>query len=188
MCAFVCTCGQEHFWCVYTQAQRKTQFWQFFFFFFFSTSAPVPLRSPHRRLTLYAVTCDKPDGKAVFADIAVMTICLPLSKLCDKSQAKSNIWRGGSRRGEGNCVCVCSLNGGGSLSAAGERVRVYCSRTDQGIKFHTSMKGFTLLTNDIRGERHTKSTQDDSTSAARFASRHLLISVQDLGVLPLVPL
>lgn len=37
----------------------------------------------------------------------------------------------------------------GSLSAAWERVRVYCSRTDQGIKFHTSMKGFTLLTNDI---------------------------------------
>lgn len=76
----------------------------------------------------------------------------------------------------------------GSLSAAVERVRVYCSRTDQGIKFHTSMKGFTLLTNDVRGERHTKSTQSDSASAVRLARRHLFISVHDSGVLPLVSL
>lgn len=61
------------------------------------------LLSPRRRLTLYAVTCDN----AVFAVITVMAICLPLSKLCDKSQMKSNIWRGRSRRGEENCVCVC---------------------------------------------------------------------------------
>lgn len=88
-------------------------------------------------------------------------------------------------------VCVCGgffFKWRGSLSAAGERVRVYCSRTDQGIKFHTSMKGFTLLTNDIRGERHTKSTQDDSASAVRLASRHLFILVHDSGVLPLVSL
>ncbi len=92
------------------------------------------------------------------------------------------------------CVCVCVRVCGfffkrrGHSSAAGERVRVYCSRTDQGIKFHTSMKGFTLLTNDIRGERHTKSTQGDSASAVRLARRHLFISVHDSGVLPLVSL
>lgn len=44
-----------------------------------------------------------------------------------------------------------------------------------GIKFHTGMKGFRLLTNDIWRERHTKSTQDDSTSAVRLARRHLFI-------------
>lgn len=70
-------------------------------------------------------------------------------------------------------MCVLFKREGGSLSAAGERARVYCSRTDQGIKFHTSMKGFTLLTNDIQGERHTKSTQDDSTSVSLEASSHL---------------
>lgn len=63
----------------------------------------------------------------------------------------------------------------GSLSAAWEGVRVYCSRTERGIKFHTGMKGFSLLTNDIWGERHTKSTQDDSASAVRLAGRHLFI-------------
>lgn len=110
------------------------------------------LLSSHRGLTLYTVTCDK----AVFAVITVMTVCLPLSKLCDKSQTKNNIWHGRSRRGEGNCmcVCVCVQKWRGSVPAAVERVRVYCSRTDQGIKFHTSMKGFTLLTHNIRGKTH----------------------------------
>lgn len=65
--------------------------------------------------------------------------------------------------------------GGRSFSAAREGVRVYCSRTERGIKFHTGMKGFSLLTNDIRGERHTKSTPDDSASAVRLAWRHLFI-------------
>lgn len=65
--------------------------------------------------------------------------------------------------------------GGGSLAVAREGVRVYCSRTERGIKFHTGMKGFSLLTNDIRGERHTKSTLDDSASSVRLAWRHLFI-------------
>lgn len=50
------------------------------------------------------------------------------------------------------------------------------------------MKGFSLLTNDIWGERHTKSTQGDSASAVRLAWRHLFISVHDVGVLPYVSL
>lgn len=124
----LCVCVCAYLWagalsvCLYSGSEKNAILLSFFFFFPLPlTSAPVPLRSPHRRLTLYAVTCDKPDRKAVFAVITVMTICLPLSKLCDKSQTKSNIWRGGSRRGEGNCVCVCFLNVcvGGSLSAAG---------------------------------------------------------------------
>lgn len=59
------------------------------------------------RLTLHAVTCDKPDGKAVFAVMTVMTICLPLSKLRDKSQTKSNIWRG--RESERRTRTVCAF-------------------------------------------------------------------------------
>lgn len=65
--------------------------------------------------------------------------------------------------------------GGGSLAVAREGVRVYCSRTERGIKFHTGMKGFSLLTNDIRGERHTKSTLNDSASSVRLAWSHLFI-------------
>lgn len=123
------------------------------------------------------MTCDKLGRKALFAVITALTICLPLSKLCDKSQTKSNIWCGGSQRGERSyaCVCVFFVNGREWLSAAWEEVRVYCSRTERGIKFHAGMKGFSLLTNDIWGERHTKSTQDDSASAVRLAWRHLFI-------------
>lgn len=50
------------------------------------------------------------------------------------------------------------------------------------------MKGFSLLTNDIWGERHTKSTQGDSASAVRLAWRHLFIMVHDVGVWPYVSL
>lgn len=75
----------------------------------------------------------------------------------------------------------------GSFSAARLRERVYCSRTDQGIKFHTSMRGFTLLTNDIRGERRTKSTLGDSASAVRLAERGIFSSrLMTRGVLLLV--
>lgn len=74
-------------------------------------------------LTLYAVTCDEPHGGAVFAVITVMTICLLLSKLHDKSQTQSNIWRGGSQEKtstESVCVFFFFLNTGVTLSCQGE--------------------------------------------------------------------
>lgn len=135
-----------------------------------------PFSTPSSRFWLtLCVTCHKLGRKALFAVITAMTIWLPLSKPCDKSQTKSNIWCGGSQRGERSCLCVFFCKWRGSFSAAWVGVRVYSSRTERGIKFHAGMKGFSLLTNDIWGEGHTKSSQDDSTSVVRLAWRHLFI-------------
>lgn len=121
---------------------QKNAIWTFIF-------CPFSTPSSYLRPTL-CVTCDKLGRKALFAVITAMTICLPLSKPCDKSPMKSNIWCGGSQRGERSYACVCVFcKWRGSLSAAWEGVRVYRSRTERGIKFHAGMKGFSLLTNDI---------------------------------------
>lgn len=190
VCVYVCAAGFVLCLCSgrFGESEKKLQFC--YFFPPFSASLTL-LLSLHRLITLCAVTCNKPDGKAVFAVISVMTICLPLSKLCNKSQTKSNIWLGRSQRGEGTVgrfVDYFPFKLRGHSWLLWSWVRVYCSRTDLGIKFHTRMKGFILLTNDIRGERHTKSIQGDSASAVRLAWRHLFISVHDSGVLPLVSL
>ena len=102
---YVCVCVQKDAGCVYALANLTTRRKSCIFFgsFFFPLLALRPLLSLHSWLTLFSVTCDKLDGKAVFAVITVMTICLPLSKLCDKSERKSNTWCGRSQRGEGNC-------------------------------------------------------------------------------------
>lgn len=97
---FVCVCVQKDFLYVYAQADLATQRKSCNFVNFLSSLLHSPLLSLHRRLTLYAVTCDKPDGKAVFAVMTVKTICIPLSKLRNKSQKKVT----------SGCVCVC---GGG---------------------------------------------------------------------------
>lgn len=190
--SLVCVCSRTlamfMLWTIWA-SQRKSC--NLVLFFSPVSALRTLLLSLRRLITLCAVTCNKPDGKAVFAVISVMTICLPLSKLCNKSQAKSNIWLGRSRRGEGTVerfVDYFPFKRRGHSQRLWSWVRVYCSRTDRGIKFHTRMKGFILLTNDIRGARHTKSTQGDAASAVRLAWRHLFISVHDSGVLPLVSL
>lgn len=84
MIVFVCVSVQKDLAYVYNmngwRALRKScTFWGWFFHSFLPYSPSS---------TLFALTCDKPDGKTVFAVITIIIICLPQSKPCDESQVK----------------------------------------------------------------------------------------------------